>query len=86
VQPNFGAIAEMAAHWDGWCGNCSRTKRTARSRSSGLNRCTRDFARTPSSHKVELPVIPERFSRDDRPHAPSAHPPLLGGPKHPLTA
>ena len=61
VQPNFGAIAEMAAHWDGWCGNCSRTKRTARSRTSGLNRCARDFAMTPSSHKVEPPVIPGRF-------------------------
>ncbi len=63
VQPNFGAIAEMAAHWDGWCGNCSRTKRTARSRTSGRNRCARDFAMTPSSHKVEPPVIPGRVRR-----------------------
>jgi hypothetical protein len=61
VQPNFGAIAEMAAHWDGWCGSCSRINRTDRSRTSGLNRCARDFAVAPSSHKVEPPVIPGRF-------------------------
>jgi hypothetical protein len=30
VQANLGAIADMAAHWDGWCGNCSRTNRKAR--------------------------------------------------------
>ena len=29
VQANLGAIADMAAHWDGWCGNCSRTNRKA---------------------------------------------------------
>ena len=64
VQPNFGAIAEMAAHWDGWCGNCSRTNRTARSRTSGLNRGARDFAMAPSAHNGEPPGIPGRF----RPH------------------
>jgi hypothetical protein len=64
VQPSFGAIAEMAAHWDGWCGSCSLTNRTARSRTSGLNRCARDFAMTPRSHKVEPPVIPGRFTFD----------------------
>jgi hypothetical protein len=62
VQPNFGTMADMAAHWDGWCGNCSQTNRTARSRASGLNRRARDFAMAPSSHKVEPPGIPGRFT------------------------
>jgi hypothetical protein len=62
VQPNFGATAERAAHGDGWYGRCSRSNRTARSRTSELKRWVRDFAIAPVSHKVELPVIPGRFS------------------------
>ena len=32
VPPSLGAMAEMAAHWDEWCGSCSCFNRTARSR------------------------------------------------------
>ena len=63
VHPSVGAIAEIAAHWEGWHRNCSRTSLTARSRASELNRNTLDFAMTPSSHKVESPVMRGRFRR-----------------------
>ena len=62
VHPNLGAVAAMAAHWEVWWGTCSRTNRTARSRTSGLNRRALAFDMAPSSHKVEPPVIPGRFS------------------------
>ena len=47
VIPSFGAMALIAAHWDGYCPACSRTRRIARSRTSGEK-----------SPRFGLPIIP----------------------------
>ena len=60
VQPIFSATDRTAPHCDICSVVCSCTNRTARSRTSGENRV--NFPMTPSSHSLESPAIPARFT------------------------
>src|SRR5690606_26070993 len=67
-QPIFAAMEQMAAHWDPYSSSCSRTSRTARSRTSGEKafRPRFSFVMLQTSHRLEPPANPVRFTRRPR--------------------